>query len=266
MRYAIPGALLAATLLVFMAIRQLKIVAAPLLVISTHRLDLGDGKPKQTMTGAIELANSGSAPLEFSVQRSCGCTSVSPTMGILTPHTRIDLQISIQLPEYANAEKAVQVIVNSNDPLHSREVCFVLAKAPAPFIVNPKLVDFGRLPKAALAETSATISLERPVGENRKFRMRLAGDAFTVATDDESVAHISSIAGLPVGDHYDTLEVVLEGVEADIVRIPVHLQLVPPLAAVPSTLYLRKNKAGSYGAVEWIAIREKTPQRSTSWN
>lgn len=162
----------------------------PKLALSTLHLDLGDGRPNQVMSGEIRLKNTGSAPLEFTISTSCGCQDASPRKGTIAPGDELPLSLTVRLPDYSGAEKAVYVVVHSNDPDRREVRCAIVARAPAPFEVNPAFIDFGRVNRDEVASLSANVHVTLPDGETRAVQARLKGASFLASFNEPEQVQI----------------------------------------------------------------------------
>lgn len=236
----------------------LRPLSAPRLALSTQALDLGDGRPRQPMIGPIELANFGTAPLDFSITRSCGCTNVAPMAGTIHPGKRVAVLVTLTLPEHAGSERAVQVTVNSNDPDQPKAVCAVIARSPAPFRIEPRFLEFGSVLPQKLSETIGDFRLAKPTGEDRLIQARLTRGSFLVSAMDQQGISLAPKPTLPVGEYYDTLELSLEGDGSTVIRVPVRIQVSAPLMAIPSTVFLRKSNDGRSTLADWILVCDRS--------
>ena len=227
----------------------------PRLEIAETSLDLGNGKPGEVMCGAFMLRNTGRAPLNFTTQTSCGCQEVSPRKGTIRPGDELALSVSLRLAGYSNAEKTERVIIGSDDPRRPQLTCVVAARAPAPLQVVPAFIDFGRVVPDDVSQLAADVRVETAEGERRHLGVRLNGGTFLASREDAHVIRVRPAQSVVSGDHYDELELFLDGNAAEVIRVPVHLQIAAPLSTVPSTLILRRGDDGRFQPVEWIAMR-----------
>ena len=132
--------------------------AGPVLKLPQYGLDLGVGKPNETLSGTFDLWNAGEEPLEYSISATCGCTQLEPAQGEIPPHSSADILIAVQLAS-AGTERHVTLQVQTNDPAAKRVTYQVSASCPSIVDVEPRNIDFGRL---------------RP-GERKSQRLRIRG-------------------------------------------------------------------------------------------
>ncbi|HVC94984.1 MAG TPA: DUF1573 domain-containing protein [Pirellulales bacterium] len=228
---------------------------APRVELSTHRLDLGDGKPNETLRGELVVTNTGTAALEFTITTSCGCTKPQPTAGTIAPGEEQAIELGIKLPEHANWEKNATVTVHTKDarskdaPLEVAS-CAVMARCPAPFAVSPGYVEFGNLSREQAAEFHNELGVEsvpgKPAVSVENLQVGYAQEAFKVATfaDDDGaiVIRVTLAPKLPFGDHYGTLDLHLTDSDY-VMRVPLHARLAEPVLLVPAKAFLRKDPA-----------------------
>ena len=137
----------------------------PSLVIDESHLDLGSGKPNEVMRGSLRLKNTGRAPLEFTAQGSCGCTSLKPGSGTVMPGGELEVAVALTLASHTNSERAVQISIKSNDPRRSEVQCSAKARCPGPCRLNPAFINFGQLTRAQLASAGQLLRISPNEGD-----------------------------------------------------------------------------------------------------
>lgn len=225
----------------------------PHLELSTLRLDLGDGKPNETLRGEITLRNTGGAPLEFSLIKHCGCTELAPLSGTVPPGAAETLHVGIKLADHANSEKNTTVDIHSNDPELPAVQCAVLARCPAPFKVSPAFIDFGSLTAEELATASHEVRLDsvggQPPFDPEKLLMSHLNDAFVVQrvapAHHSLVLRVALKEGLPPGDVSDSLDLRLADSDQTM-RVSLHATLVEAISVVPPSVWLRRETNGGF--------------------
>jgi hypothetical protein len=228
----------------------------PRLELSASRLDLGEGKPNELLHGSLQLRNVGSEVLEFEITASCGCTELTPRRGTIPAGNEQDVRLAVQLPDHANSERSVQLVIKTNDPQHPAAGCSIVAKCPAPFRVTPAFVDFGKISRGTTSVKPAEVRVTVAEGEHRRVCTRLADAAFVVVSEQPGLVRVAPAGDLAFGDHHGTLELFLEGSEDRVVRVPLRVQVPAPLSVTPSTLTLRRDSAGQFSPVYWIVAGE----------
>ena len=229
-------------------------LAAPRLTVSTTRLDLGDGKANEILRGSLLLRNDGGTPLEFSITKSCGCTELTPSTGTVSPGGSANIAVGIKLDGHTNTERSVMVSINSNDPKQSVVNCTARARCPAPFEVAPAFLDFGKVAPNKVASLSAGINVKLVDSERRTLRAQIGGSSFVASIEAPGIVRVKPIDALAFGNHYDVLELFLDGSSERLVRVPLQVEVSPPLSAIPSTLILRENSVGEFRPIHWIVV------------
>ncbi len=184
--------------------------------------------------------------MEFTIHSSCGCTSVEPRKGTVQRKCQQEIKLTVVLPEYANAERAVQVAVESNDTSHSTRICYVSAKCPSPFTVEPSYLDFGELIDGDMACPSQAIELHETDGHylmnmnnlHVSYKSAYIQVVPELINEKAKRLKVSLKSNLPYGDLYDTIFLNI-GDDFREMRVPIHVSHVHPISAVPSTLFLR---------------------------
>jgi hypothetical protein len=92
----------------------------------------------------FQLRNHGTAPLEFSLTVSCGCSDLSPRAGTIPPGEAQDVHIGVELKE-EGTEKILYVGIASNDPTTPKATYVVKAYCTSPLVLTPKTVNFGQV-------------------------------------------------------------------------------------------------------------------------
>ncbi len=221
---------------------------APRIELSTHRLDLGDGKPNETLRGQFVLSNAGAAPLTFTAVKHCGCAELAPRSGTIAPGGRRALKVGVELPGHANSEKNTSIDVHSDDPNHPIVSCVLSARCPAPFAVAPSHVEFGAVSREKVDDSNCEIRIKSVRGQPpvsvEKLQAEHAREVFHVASsaeDDGAVLlRVTLAPELPFGDHYDTLDLRLAGSDY-VMRVPLHVQVAEPVYVVPRTVFFHKD-------------------------
>jgi len=227
--------------------------STPRIELSTQRLDLGDGKPNEELRGELVVTNRFAESLDFSVTTTCGCMKPKPVNGSIEPGGRQTIELGIKLPGHANSEKNAMATIHTttqrpHDPLPEAVSCAVLARCPAPFGVSPAYVDFGHVSRELCGDTAQEIRITSVRGQPpvsvEKLQVEHLQEAFQVASsaaDGAVLVRVTLAPELPYGDQYDTLDLHL--VDSDyVMRVPLHVQVVEALMAVPATVYLKRDK------------------------
>ncbi len=211
--------------------------SGPSLEFPLRSLDLGEGKPGQALTGQIPILNTGSAPLTFSVATSCGCTSAEPKRGTLEPGGKSSIQVVLTLPEYSKSEKAIQVIVTTNDEVNSTGRCAVVARVPAPFEVTPAFVAMHKRADSSESMPTTAVTVRLPTG-NARPNAGISGPFSFLRHQLDATKYqfeINCLADLPHGDHFGMLTLFVEGAESEKIRIPLQLCVAPEFEVIPAS-------------------------------
>jgi len=227
--------------------------ASPLLRLSRRVLDLGEGDPGEIVRGGLVLKNEGTAPLKFSILRSCGCTDLSPTDGVIAPGGKVDVSVGLELFKATGSERSTSLVVRTNDPKNREVRCTLVARSNSPFQVTPAYVDFGDVLHGSPVSSSATIAIEREQGVT-KILTRLTNENFVVQSNSNTEVHVSHAKHLPAGRHSGSLQLFIKGDEKRVVRVPLQVNITVPLVSVPSSLVIRKDGTGRFRKVHWIVI------------
>jgi len=235
--------------------RAVETSQAPRIELSTHRLDLGDGKPNEELRGELVVTNRSAEPLDFSVTTTCGCATPKPMQGTIEPDGRQTIELGVKLPDHANSEKNATVTVHTTaqrpaEPRPEAIACAVFARCPAPFAVSPSHVEFGTVSQKQLAGLKQEILVAsvpgKPPVSSEKLQIELAHDAFEIVRSPSDVGaaavQIRLAADLPFGDHFDNAELRLAGSDY-VVRVPIHVRIAEPVSVVPAKAFLRKDPA-----------------------
>lgn len=257
---------------------------APKLEFSTHRLDLGDGKPNEVFRGEVSLTNRGWTPVKFSLLKHCGCTELSPVAGELVPGESETITVGLELPDHANSEKNTSIEAKGV-PLSPRKRagvrapeaaepspilarCVVSARCPAPFLVAPAFISFGSLTAEEVTSASHEIRLASVAGQPplvaEQLAVEHANDAFVVERAPltrcaselgprSATIRVSLKPTLRPGGYYDTVELRLAGSD-DVMRVPLNAEIVEPISVVPATVSLRKDSNGGYRPVQLLVL------------
>jgi hypothetical protein len=174
--------------------------------------------------------------------------------------------LAVELPQYANSERAVRLVIESNDRKRPRAVCHVLANCPAPLVVEPKSVDFGEL---LADEVESAEELIRVRGEggarlSRPDQLEIThhSEFIQVRREQGSEGSVSLRLGLtggvPRGDLFDRIRLQLK--DSDVgVALPVHARVVAPIFVVPSTVFLRIDpETGRFLPAEILVVSRRS--------
>lgn len=129
--------------LVAVRVVWLRLSAAPRLELSATQIDLGTGKPDETLTGSFVLRNAGRKPLTYQISKSCGCTSLDPRSGVLNAREEVSVSVGVKLGSHSGASKSLRLAIRSNDPRRPEATCRLLANCPAELRPSPRSVNFG---------------------------------------------------------------------------------------------------------------------------
>ncbi|QDT99534.1 Ig-like domain-containing protein [Gimesia aquarii] len=237
----------------------------PRISIKERSLDLGNGKPGEEMQGELVFENTGSKPLEYNIVTSCGCTSLTPRKGTLDIGESQTANVVLKLPEYAKSEKAVRIIVHSNDPDQPEVNCSARARCPAPFQLRPESINETFYELNELQEASFQIEVSPgesetafadvelfQISSNNKFlhvnkpELRNGMYHFQIAVDDE----------MKYKENYGTIELSHKG-DARKMVLPVSLKLVDRVLIVPSQVQLKKNEDGTFQDIVFTIINRQ---------
>jgi hypothetical protein len=222
----------------------------PRLTIDETRLDLGDGKPNEILRGTLRLSNAGRAPLEFTIERSCGCTEVSPSNGTIAPGETGGIAIGVQLREHSNSERTVSATIRTNDTRQPAVRCEIIARCPPQFRVEPPSANMGTLVCGQIdgAVREINVFANPPTTPSLDdLEVKCASTAFQCKTVLISSDHVrillKPLIDLACGDHYGSLQLRLEDCES-IQMVPIHVHVEDLVSVVPSTVFLRENSPG----------------------
>ncbi|QDT98979.1 Ig-like domain-containing protein [Gimesia aquarii] len=236
----------------------------PKILLKEQAINLGNGKPGQEMKGSFDIINSGFAPLEYSIRASCGCTSLSPHMGVIDSSETKKINLSIKLPEYSNSEKGVRITITSNDPNSPEVSCFAIAKCPTPFNVTPDRINKTFYDIESVKNEELSVELE-PVGHSDYFdigslQIESNNDLFMISNPvkvGELLCFKINFDGkLTKGEHYGSLNISFNG-DDRAVKLPISIKLIKPYLIVPSKVEVQRNEDGTFKDVVLTLISRK---------
>lgn len=221
---------------------------APHLEVSVDHLDLGKGSPNEVVRGAFQLRNTGTAELEFDINRSCACTELNPAKGTIAPGEVQEIKLGVKLYGYANSERSVVIAISSNDPEQPVIHCRAVARCPALLEVTPSFVSFGKIYGKEFSSEQRPVlvkSIEREGGLTKdRLQVSQEGDFFYARTNNESdgtvLLRLFLKQGLGSGEHYGLLKLQMNGAKYGI-TVPVSARVVEPISVIPSTIFVRND-------------------------
>jgi hypothetical protein len=214
-------------------------------------LDLGRGKPGEVISGTFALENTGGGDLDYQIEASCGCSSLTPQAGRIAPGRSQEVRVGVRLGTEGE-KRSVKLVVRSNDPTRPTGAIEVTTECPAPAIATPNRVDFGRLASGTSGEQTVTVEIrEEVVGEDLAAIVpKLSSGLFlaSMVRVDQSpprlVVKVSYPPSLPLGVSVDTLTLSRSG-GVRLVEIPIVAEVIRPLVIVPEIVFLRASTASS---------------------
>jgi hypothetical protein len=258
-----------ATLVTTLLLARLFVTRRPIIELSTQRVELGIGAPGEVLHGAFNIANVGQKPLMFDIAASCGCSDLAPRRGTVQPGGVQEVAMNVRLPEVPGDDRDLSVVVTSNDSEKPDVRCQVVAKSrPAPFVVTPEYVDFGRVSPDSVAKLkpikfeltanpdAAADSLERD--DLSRIAMMHSSDAFHVSQNPDLEAtmltyQVKLIGESASGDIYDSIELRLPD-SPYVVCVPVHVWVCDSISAVPSKVTVRPGELRNENATLAIVL------------
>lgn len=217
------------------------------LELTQREIDLGNGKPNEVLHGKMRLQNKGGRPLKFLIERSCGCTELTPTEGTVLPGTDCEIRIGIRLPSHLNSERTVRITVKTNDPEQPHVDCSAVARCAGPFSFEPSFVNFGERSTADTREAVEVIHL-KSISEhvqlaNDLLKIEQEGEFFTYTNDETSAGmciRISLVPTLGIGRYHGSLKLAIQASD-QFVHIPITASIVDTVTVIPSVVFLRRN-------------------------
>jgi hypothetical protein len=221
----------------------------PILSLPSTVIDLGAGRPGETLTGAISLKNAGGSLLEFSVIKSCGCNEVLPLAGTILPGCEQRLAVSLGLENHSESKKAVSFAIKSNAPNQETVRCTVVARCQSRYSISPHYIDFGSIATKSGDSRIVNINADDEARISSKDWLLTSGseriDARWNVEGDSAKLKISIRETAPPGSIFDSV-VLSHKAGEHLFRIPVRGEVVEPLVAIPSVISIEKgNGSGS---------------------
>ena len=156
--------------------------------VTPERLDLGVGFPGEELRGTFDLRNVSASSVSFKLSRSCSCTTLRPTSGLLPPGGSLRVETSVTLPMASGGQTAARVGVRVDGAAGEAASVEVLGLCPRLFALSDHDVQFG-------------VKDEEPDGEAITVDCEADGLSFegvdrpiAVATDEYEVAIIEAKA------------------------------------------------------------------------
>ena len=219
-------------------------------------LSLARGRAGQVLDGSFQLRNNGTAPLDYVLTPSCGCSELNPRSGSIPPAGFQDVHVGIRLAD-EGAEKAVNISIQTDDPDHPTVTYLVMAYCTAPLSLNPPTANFGSIARGQPAEMKIRVRDEQDEPLGVKSQLRFEADSpyiVALATTDESgdsrlVVSLSSET--PAGWFSGRVRLQLPHQDRD-VELPVMANVQGAILASPSTLFLDPDANGTAESVVFV--------------
>jgi hypothetical protein len=219
------------------------------------------------MRGALYLHNTGVSALEFSITGSCGCSELDPTTGTIAAGHKVPIAVGVELPNYANSERSVELITKWSRPGNSESGgvarCVVQARCPAPFETMPPFVNLGALTLDEVSQASATMRVAA-IADGHAFhaeRLQIENESRIFRAEKailpdaaEAVVTVTLASNVPVGEHYDTIVLKLENSD-HATKVPVRVHITDRFSVVPATAYVRADSVnGGFRPVDIFIV------------
>lgn len=225
--------------------------ANPVIALSTGVLDLGTGEQGETLSGALEIRNEGSAVLRItSIETGCACTAVSQSRISLEPgeSTSIDVKLSLQ-PQAAVTHSSVKI--NSNALNSPESMIYVTGKVSTLSRASPSAIRFGEVPigttpsarvkidmtgygsSAGVTGNSeeGTTTIRRIVSDSSDSKEKPSSAEFNVTLKDRA----------SLGAFTDTLFFHVSG-SKQVIKVPVNGWIVPKYVVTPAALLISSHQ------------------------
>lgn len=185
-----------------------------------------------------------------SVRVSCGCVTAIAHKGVLQPGEDTTLQASMDTSRFIGF-RAVTIFVQFSAPAFEEVRLVVQANARTDFAVSPDTLTFGQVKRGAGPTASVTVTFH---GHRDASVVKAKADSNYVQptvvetrrTDFEVVYTVTAKLreDTPVGKWYTDVWLETTVVGLNSIRVPLTVEVQPPLTASPQVLSLGVVKAG----------------------
>jgi hypothetical protein len=198
---------------------------------------------ERTYEGRFEIANSGSADLEFRVLSSCACSAISPNEGRVPPGKSQHITVAIRLK--SPGHQSAEIILASNDSIAPQVRLRVHANWLVPIAATPARVDLGHvvLGHTATAVVQLIRSDKKPLS-TETHNISSSHEALQAALRDDSGTLDIALLGTCDRGLYKG-EVIIRGPGLDSpILVPVIAYIVDELFVSPPVVQLRPEPNG----------------------
>lgn len=236
-------------------------------VFSEKTKDLGAAARGAILNHTVKITNRYNQELHVSgLRTSCGvCSSASMDKATLAPGESADLQIRIDTNKYAG-HRNFTVYVTFDRPVIEEQSVSVTAVSRDDVMMSPSALAFGSVRCGSSPTAQTTIDYRGGVGNwailgTANDNGFLKPDVKEVRRQFGQVSYQVSVrleAGLPVGSWHTDLWLKTNDPAAALLRVPITVEVQPPVMAVPQSLDLGQIAKG--GAQERkIVLRSDKP-------
>jgi hypothetical protein len=211
--------------------------------ISSSQLELQARVGGEEVRGEVVLANLGSVPISFNIERTCSCTAVEPGSGTVSPGTSLPIQISIRAPSLAGSTSSAHIrFVPESQSKTQPLTCQVTAEYPSAFESSPRIVDFGNLglSDVATATHQMTIRASSAAAEELDFDRltpRSTSSKFQISvlerTSQDITIEVALAGDLEIGRFFGAVEFG-DPRGGGGISVPVRAHIAGALTVVPS--------------------------------
>lgn len=230
------------------AIRQaIAAVAGP----QGPRLELPDGRSvlveqeerlagEDFVDGGFRIANSGAAPLEFSIRASCACSALSPISGVVPAHGYVHVSMRVGL-DLKMEVRSTTVQILTNDPKHPVENVYISVHRRVLARAEPDIVSFGELTERSERKAEIRVTVLDAALCDQVARLRCEASGPCAVTHCEPTGSglnitVATNRAQP-GAHYGSVRV-LSPAGRVLVEVPVTYVVFPSVTIVPPKLEL----------------------------
>jgi hypothetical protein len=200
------------------------------------------------IVSTFQLRNVGRKQLAFELIPSCGCTGVSPRIGVIEGGKAEVVRVGVRVNE--GSSRDVQIRIKNNSTNAPDAVWHIHAEYPASIDIVPETINFGVISPAAL--TSLAFEL-RPVNGTPTISLE---STKVTSTDPNILVKPNNVRGkhqykvslspdIPHGVITSSVRVEIPSMSR-VIEIPVRGEIQADTKVCPSVIYLTKNQLREY--------------------
>lgn len=212
-------------------------------------IDIGDvimEKAEQIRTVSFEVKNTGTAPLKISkITKSCKCSKAEAKQTTVAPGESTTIEVGAVIKE--PGAKHVKLNVDTNSSVNPYKLLQVRWVAVAPYEVDTKEIDFGKVTPDSKYELKVGFSAdEHGVCSDAKPTLspRFKSEQLSARVADDGAIMVTLVTGPEPGKGAEELEFSVDGCWKETLNIPVRWEAQPPVSVKPDFVFANDMKPG----------------------